>query len=621
MEARLALRLAQLLLRVIVQRLELLMPQSEISTRMKSSASSKSGGQARQLSPLLSFVAKVLAGERANDNSLPLLGYGTGNSEQTLEQLQQNLIQELGSRARQLVSESARVLLVGPSAQVLAKGFAAPGQELWLVHESFAESGMQSDISANKLTVLATDFLQAELAGGFDLLVIEGTVSYLDQLTVLQKVRSLLADSGKLLLLGEFLADDSRIEHSELANLSSFCQLSERLGFALHSNVDFSAGARLSLKKFMQRLNKFPESESANANAADLRQSLEFMASEFDEGRRVLVLEELQFNPDSGQTYLDIDYSGPGSFQPAEIEKLFEDSFNTHFDAAVWSWKYELGRGRCVIAREQESRNILCHYGGAPRQINYFGEPAVAIQVCDVMALPEVRRHYGHGSLFFKTAATFLEREIGNTVGHLLGFGFPNQKAMNIAKRLGLYEKTDDFVELVFTPSTADTGQIVQFDPQEHGEALDELWSTMAADFPGAIVGLRDSDYFQYRYLDHPNYARGHYHCLGLAGGQGLDAVAVLKKHEDNYLLLDLICGKAAMANSIRRIQAWAHEQDDQAGLKFWLTKGQLGAMNGLDYAVNELGIEIPCNSWNPGPPSAKLYGHWWLTAGDMDFQ
>jgi hypothetical protein len=33
------------------------------------------------------------------------------------------------------------------------------------------------------------------------------------------------------------------------------------------------------------------------------------------------------------------------------------------------------------------------------------------------------------------------------------------------------------------------------------------------------------------------------------------------------------------------------------------------------------LGIEIPCNSWNPGPPAELLYGKWWLTAGDMDFQ
>jgi hypothetical protein len=72
--------------------------------------------------------------------------------------------------------------------------------------------------------------------------------------------------------------------------------------------------------------------------------------------------------------------------------------------------------------------------GCAPRKIQYFGESSVAIQVCDVMVLPQVQLFYCRGSLFFKTAATFLEREIGNTVSHLLG----------------LYEKTEDLIELVY---------------------------------------------------------------------------------------------------------------------------------------------------------------------------
>ncbi|GIT64349.1 MAG: hypothetical protein Ct9H300mP22_7490 [Gammaproteobacteria bacterium] len=58
---------------------------------------------------------------------------------------------------------------------------------------------------------------------------------------------------------------------------------------------------------------------------------------------------------------------------------------------------------------------------GIPRHIQYFGEPNTAIQPSDVMVLLDVRRHYGKSSFFFKTAATFLEREIGNTVNHLFG--------------------------------------------------------------------------------------------------------------------------------------------------------------------------------------------------------
>jgi hypothetical protein len=64
----------------------------------------------------------------------------------------------------------------------------------------------------------------------------------------------------------------------------------------------------------------------------------------------------------------------------------------------------------------------------------------------------------------------------------------------------------------------------------------------------------------------------------------------------------------------------WAAAEPEPSALKFWLTKGQLDALGGASYSVHDLGIEIPCNSWNPGPAADLLYGKWWLTAGDMDF-
>ena len=54
--------------------------------------------------------------------------------------------------------------------------------------------------------------------------------------------------------------------------------------------------------------------------------------------------------------------------------------------------------------------------------------------------------------------------------------------------------------------------------------------------------------------------------------------------------------------------------------LKIWITKAWIDEVRISGVIENELGIEIPCNSWNPGPSSKVLYGAWWLTAGDMDF-
>ena len=60
----------------------------------------------------------------------------------------------------------------------------------------------------------------------------------------------------------------------------------------------------------------------------------------------------------------------------------------------------------------------------------------------------------------------------------------------------------------------------------------------------------------------------------------------------------------------------------DEVGavLRFWVTSSGKDKVLTADAIVNELGIEIPCNSWNPGPSAEVLYGAWWLTAGDMDF-
>ncbi|MBL6817004.1 MAG: GNAT family N-acetyltransferase, partial [Pseudomonadales bacterium] len=328
---------------------------------------------------------------------------------------------------------------------------------------------------------------------------------------------------------------------------------------------------------------------------------------------------------DSLGEYSNAEFADIGSFSSAELKRLFEESFHTEFDQEQWRWKYEFGNGRCVVARSEPGGNIVSHYGGAPREILYFGQPNVAIQVCDVMVLPEIRRHYGKRSLFFKTAATFLEREIGNTVRQLLGFGFPNQKAMNIALRLGLYEKTDDFIELVYSvpekPSSALQVELANLEDQQQSDAIDGLWQQMATAFGDAIIGIRDSSYLKYRYFQHPFYHRGLYHPYLVRDEAGHpSALFVLKAHGDELLLMDLISPAVDIKPMLGEIVAFCCKQWRRRALKIWITRAWQEAVQLPDCVVNDLGIEIPCNSWNRGPDAETLYGAWWLTAGDMDF-
>ncbi len=304
---------------------------------------------------------------------------------------------------------------------------------------------------------------------------------------------------------------------------------------------------------------------------------------------------------------------------------MFTASFGVEFNPELWRWKYQLGQGRCVLARQTPGGPVVAHYGGAPRRIRYFGQPELAIQVCDVMVMPGERRRYGKQSLFFKTAATFLEREIGYNVEHLLGFGFPNQKAMNIAKRLGLYQKTDDFVEVVYARPESPgampevTLQAFTMDSPTDQQALNELWQRMGPGFVGGIIGVRDSAYVQYRYHQHPAASR--YQCFWLhVAEQGPLAFVVLKQHNDNWLLMDIVCPESAVKQVLQALCQWAAQQPQSPLLMLWVTRGWLEQVLLPAASVNALNIEIPCNDWNPGPKAQDLYGRWWLTAGDMDF-
>lgn len=523
------------------------------------------------------------------------------------------------------------ILVIGDTLLSLARSLAETGHSIvWFGSKSLLVEGLDTPPAFH---YGGEDFVASAKPTCVDVLIIAGSIRYLDQLAILSKSRDVLGEAGRLILFGEFLQDDSRIEYSALPNLSSFEQLSRRLGFKQLENRDLSASAARTLELVAPLLVKHGATLAGEAASGpillrDLQSDLATMCEEFSSGRRGFHLCVLRRELDTASEWANADFGDIHSFQPHEVAELFEKSFNVRFDADLWDWKYSQGDGKCVVARLNKQGEIVAHYGGAPRKIVYFGEAAMAIQPCDVMVHPSIRKQYGKGSLFFEVAATFLEREIGNTVNHLLGFGFPNQKTMNISKRLGLYEKTDDFIELAFPVAQGDSVRneytVVDYDPADAAarDDLDGLWAEMKKDFESGIIGVRDAAYIQHRYLNHPFARTQQYRCVILREGSSGPALAfaVIKQQEGGRLLMDLICPVAAMKDTISIIKQDVRKSDKDAILRLWVTRSGKENVCTDDAIVNELGIEIPCNSWNPGPDAERLYGAWWLTAGDMDF-
>ena len=532
---------------------------------------------------------------------------------------QQELSEKVINSVRVSLGAESSVLLSGPSFAYATERLINQAQSVeWLNSKLEIESKKRESQAHNFGRPCILDYCESD---DFDVVVIEGSYHYLQQVDLLQKCKELMADGGSLIILGEFLQDDSEKKYSALPNLSSLTQLSDRLGFELVSETDLTLDAIESInvfKNILKQESAFPKDEK-KALISNLLNDAE---SEFSRGRRCYKLFRFIKVLKQAGDYELAHYGDIESFDHQEIRELFEKSFETAFDHEIWRWKYELGNGKCVIARSEPSGSIVSHYGGAPRQINYFGKMDTAIQVCDVMVLPEVRLHYGKNSLFFKTAATFLEREIGNTVGHLLGFGFPNKKAMNIALRLGLYEKTDDFLEFIFplgaNKSSAEY-KLLDIDSKNmaHQNAVDRLWGSMSPAFENGIIGVRNWEYVKYRYFDHPLGISGEFKRLFLLDAQGdICAAFFLKEHDQCNLIMDIICPFNDITQYILKLSLLLNE----VRLKIWITKGWSKTVEVAGIIENDLGIEIPSNCWNPGPSSEVLYGAWWLTAGDMDF-
>lgn len=574
---------------------------------------------------LLPLIAAVL---RRQYGRCEALCYGVGESE-SLAERQQEFLERLSQSVLQHCQTGSNVHFHGQSLANVASRIEQQNFKISWSHPT-------------SLLVDAThsmDSTDGEQAAGYSIdtsesfsgLIIEGSICSQDQLAVLSHARNVLDNNGFLFLFGEYLSDDSKIEHSPLANLSSLQQQSERLGYCIVDEKDFSDDAQSCIQLLCDHVRQNSESiaQTLNLSSTELSEQvaeLESINNEFQSGRRCfrLFIFQKQLNP-AGE-YARAEYGDIRSFEPVEIKGLFEASFGVDFDPELWAWKYQLGEGVCVVARAEPGGEIVAHYGGAPRKINYFGDPSWALQSCDVMVLPEMRRQYGRNSLFFKTAATFLEREEGNTANHLLGFGFPNQKAMNIALRLGLYEKTDDFIEVeVPHPEELNTDcmlESVDIGNSAHRQAIDRLWQTMSTHFGNAIIGVRDADYIRYRYFQHPFAARGQYRSFLIRpkDGSEVTALVVTKAHDEGQLLMDLVCDISEFQDALVLANTLICEKADQDNLKFWITRGWQQRLQIPESAVKELGIEIPCNSWNPGPSAEALYGAWWLTAGDMDF-
>ncbi len=306
-----------------------------------------------------------------------------------------------------------------------------------------------------------------------------------------------------------------------------------------------------------------------------------------------------------------------------EMCQLFAQVFGKSLSVDYWQWKYRQSGGHGIGAWDGEQ--LVAHYGGIGVDVVLDGKLVRAVEICDVMVSPAVRNSVRKYSPFYLATSTFIDRFVGYGQEFELGFGFPNDRHLLLAERLGFYSEVGTMSELRFPKAAArftdrfNHWQSVEADQfSHHANELDALWEQMWRSMPAAIVPSKSAAKLQYRFLQHPEHRYQVWLLRQRITGK-VKAAVVLKIDPERILLMDLIGARADFTSNLRQLVNSVAQHWSQP-LVFWLSTAHAERLEIAGLEIKPLHISTPANIWTKGPTAAELMNRWWLTAGDTDF-
>jgi len=451
----------------------------------------------------------------------------------------------------------------------------------------------------------------------YDVILLQESAQYIQSLALFNKAYSLLAKHGLILIADEVgLQRTPKYTSYGLPLLTYTLAQAQRCGFELSEEVDLSAQAAPTVDYLLWVIKKHRASLLVDSAVLDdLLSVLREYQQKYREGRYGYVL--LKFAKTKAPRW-KITTVTPQDKEP--IRALFSEVFAPEqMNDALWEWKYGEKRGLGIAA--WQNSKMVAHYGAIIREIHYFGQPKLAIQIADVMVSAKERSRLTRRGAFFLTAATFPEYYVGYGAKTWIGYGFPNQRAMKIAEHLGLYAPVGKMIELRWATSTAKPHlwtRIRHLQPQhleQNKIIINTLWKKMAACLQEALVGVRDWDYVLHRYLSHPHKQ---YELLLVSkrfGSQAL-GVVVIHRQKETCRIMDFIGDLKHLPEIIKQVRRMACGMQQ---VILWITENFATAFP-KPLEQHDLDIQIPHSIWCQGVPAEDIDGHWWLMSGDTDF-
>lgn len=462
-------------------------------------------------------------------------------------------------------------------------------------------------------------------SGSFDVLLFQESSQGIEPLVIFNKGLDLLPDGGSLLIVDEFALSRVETGAEGLHLLSDLLALANRLGFELVEQLDLAdmAAPMLAylLRVTMLHRERLMNDLSLNAESlAQLDECNRKRQEKYACGRLGYAL--LHFRKKSNPTWrLRLLEEN----QAPDMLALFERTFGHSMSSAMWQWKYGRERGRAIGVWRQNQ--LVAHYGGMIRNILFFGEPRIAVQIGDVMVDSKERGVLTKRGPFFLMAATFQEYYVGYGKSILTGYGFPNERAMRVAERLRLYTNVGYMSELEWpalkgTPRWLTRLQAVDSSNIEEAwiiAAIDECWQKMAGDLRGALVGVRDWHYLRYRYLDHPHQ---HYQIVLIINRfDGKKRGLLVMRHDpESSEIMDLVAPLREIPLLIVHARRLA-KINGRSKVFCRITENFAPCFIATGGIRKELGMAIPAPIWSDAPAAEMLHNRWWLMSGDTDFR
>jgi SAM-dependent methyltransferase len=522
-----------------------------------------------------------------------------------------------------LLPAPCHILEIGLGLGTTASLLIERGYQVTAMSPDAAQVSIAQQKSA-KLTAHCQRFEEFQAAPEtYDCILLQESAQYIRDLGLFNKAFDLLKPEGQMLLVDEFSILREFDDAPEgLHYLPFFIAHAERCGFSKIAEQDLSARAAPTVDYLLtaidlHRTRLLAELPISEEMLAGLVSHLQRYRQHYQGGKYGYYL--LKFNKIKAPRWRLTEVTAA---EQDTVRGLFYNVFEHELSREMWHWKYGDGRGMAIAA--WQGAYMVAHYGGILREISYFGVPKTAVQIADVMVASKERGMLTRQGAYFLTGATFPETYAGYASPVLLGFGFPTARAIRTAEKLGLYSDVGKIVEMhwdVLNTRPALKTRIRHLQPVEIARdqvIIDQLWAEMQQDFPDAMMGVKNWEFVQHRYYQHPHK---HYELLLVFSrftGKAL-GIAVILRDGALCKLMDVIAPRRNLSLLLTQVRRMAGRWGMES-VKAWITENYAPVFTHCEGTAHPTDVRIPHCVCYVGPETETVRGHWWLMWGDTDF-